>query len=51
MGSWPRRVDRFPGDQQVHDLRRSLEDPVDAQVAQQLLHGHGTLAPGSEGVR
>ena len=37
-------VDRLAGDQQVHDLRRALEDPVDAHVAQQLLGGHRLLA-------
>jgi hypothetical protein len=34
-------VDRLAGDEQVHDLRRALEDPVDAHVAQELLGGIG----------
>jgi hypothetical protein len=31
-------------DQQVHDLRRTLEDPADPQVAQELLGGYATFA-------
>ena len=41
-------VDRLAGDQQVHDLGRALEDPVDAHVAQELLGGDGLLAAGLE---
>ena len=43
-------VDGLAGDQQMHDLRGALEDPVDAQVAQELLGGDGALAAGGEGV-
>ena len=37
-------VDGLARDQQVHDLGRALEDPVDAHVAQHLLRGDGLLA-------
>src|SRR4051812_34544400 len=37
-------IHRLAGDQQVHDLRRALEDAVDAHVAHDLLHGDGLLA-------
>jgi hypothetical protein len=41
-------VDRLAGDEQVHDLRRALEDPVDAHVAQELLGRDRLLAAGLE---
>ena len=43
-------VDRLTGDQQLHDLRRPLEDPVDPQVAHDLLGGHRTLTAGGQRV-
>jgi hypothetical protein len=39
-------VDRFAGDQQPHDLARSLEDAVDPHVTQHLLGGNRLLAAG-----
>ncbi len=39
-------VDGLAGDEQVHDLGRALEDPVDPQVAQHLLGRHRALAAG-----
>ena len=42
------RVDRLPRDQQVHDLGRALEDPVDPQIAQDLLRRYGALTAGGE---
>ena len=44
-------VDRLAGDQQVHDLRRALEDPVDAHVAQRLLDRDRLLAAGLQRLR
>jgi hypothetical protein len=37
-------IDRFARDQQVHDLGRTLEDPVDPHVAQGLLGRHRLFA-------
>ena len=42
-------VDRLPGDEQLHDLRRALEDTCHAEVAEDLLSGHWTLAAGLQG--
>ena len=44
-------VDGLPGDQQVHDLRRPLEDAVDAHVAQHLLGRYRLLPPPGERLR
>jgi hypothetical protein len=43
------RVHRLARDEQPHDLRRSLEDPVDAHVPQHLLGRHAPLAPRGQG--
>ncbi|CAM4153165.1 hypothetical protein NOGI109294_26155 [Nocardiopsis gilva] len=37
-------VDRLAGDEQVHDLRGPFEDPVDPQVAEDLLGGDAAFA-------
>ena len=39
-------VDGLTGDQQVHDLGRSLEDPIDPEVSQDLLSRDGSLTAG-----
>src|SRR5205814_4834325 len=43
-------VHRLAGDEQMHDLARSLEDQVDAEVAHDPLDGYGLLAAGTERV-
>src|SRR5205823_9231793 len=43
-------VHRLPGDEQVHDLARPLEDQIDAEVAHDALDRHGPLSPGTQGV-
>jgi len=52
-GAGPRRGAgrRPPGDQELHDLRRALEDPADAEVSEDLLGRDRLLAPGLEGRR
>ena len=42
-------VHRLARDDQVHDLRRALEDAVDAHVAQDLLDRHAAQAAGLQG--
>ena len=42
------RVDGLSRDQQVHDLGRALEDPVDPEVAEHLLGGDRAFAAGRE---
>ncbi|CAM3627728.1 hypothetical protein NORO109296_00565 [Nocardiopsis rhodophaea] len=44
-------VDRLAGDEQVHDLRGALEDPVDAQVAEHLLGGDAAFAARGQRIR
>jgi hypothetical protein len=39
-------IDRLAGKQQMHDLGGALEDPVDSQVAQDLLGRYPALAAG-----
>jgi hypothetical protein len=41
-------VHRLAGDEQVHDLGRAFEDPVDPQVAHHLLDPDGALAAGGQ---
>ena len=45
------RVHGLAGDQQLHDFRGPLEDPVDPHVAELLLGRHGAFAAGLERVR
>ncbi|MYK69080.1 MAG: hypothetical protein F4020_05910 [Gammaproteobacteria bacterium] len=44
-------VHRLARDEQAHDLARTLEDAIDAHVAEQALHGsRHLLAPGTQGI-